>query len=498
MKMLRDYQIDTLDKLRSSLRAGKRRPVVQMPTGAGKTIMAAAIIKMARENGKRVLFTVPALSLIDQTVERFEGVGIYDIGVIQADHWKTDPSQPVQVASVQTLNRRKIPKVDLVIVDECQISFKMYDQWFKAPLWQKTPIIGLSATPWAKGMGLLWDDLIIGTTIDALIKSGHLCDYKVFAPSHPDLGGVKTKMGDYEVDGLAKEMSRKELVADIVSTWLERGENRQTLCFCVTTAHAKFVQKQFQEAGVKCDYQDAFTSREDRLDIAKRFENGDCQIVCNVGTLTTGVDWDVRCVILARPTKSEILYVQMIGRGLRTAPGKDHLIVLDHSDTTLRLGFVSDIHHDRLSVGQKDVLEKGVKEEPLPKECPQCHYLRPPKVAKCPSCGYQPVPMSQVDSVTGELLELTRGGQAVKPQVSAAEKELFYRELVTYGLLKQYKSGWAWWSYRAKFDEKPESWFSTTAVDVIRPMTASWIKHRQIATAKARAKLNPYPAQARA
>ena len=488
MASLREYQIDTLDKLRSSLKAGKRRPVVQMPTGAGKTIMAAAIIEMALQAGKRVMFTVPALSLIDQTVERFQAVGISKIGVIQADHWMTDYSQPVQVASVQTLIRRSIPKVDLVIIDECHIRFNLYEQWFKDEIWKKTPIVGLSATPWAKGMGLIWDDLIVGTTIENLINSNHLCDFKVFAPSHPDLENVKTRMGDYEVEGLAKAMNQKALVADIVSTWLERGQGRQTICFCVNTLHAKYVRDQFLEAGVKCEYQDAYTDMQERQFIAKKFADGDCQIVCNVGTLTTGVDWDVRCIILARPTKSEMLYVQMIGRGLRTAQGKDHLVVLDHSDTTSRLGFVTDIHHNRLSVGQKDVLAKGVKEEALPKECPQCHFLRPPKTPICPSCGHKPEPKNQIHSVVGSLLEITRGGKAVPVPVNDAEKELFYRELITYGRLKNYKSGWAWHQFMQKYDHRAKPTYLTAIVEEIRPATASWIKHRLIATAKARSK----------
>jgi len=490
MTSLRDYQIDALDKLRSSLKAGNRRPVVQMPTGAGKTIMAAAIIQAARENDKRVMFTVPALSLIDQTVQRFENFGITDIGVIQADHWMTDASMPVQIASVQTLNRRKIPKVDLVIVDEAHIRFNLYDIWFNKSEWKKTPIIGLSATPWAKGMGLIWDDLIIGTTIDDLIKTGHLCDYKVFAPSHPDLTGVKTRMGDYEVDALGTAMSKKDLVADIVSTWLERGEKRPTICFCVNRLHAKYVQEQFIEAGVRCEYQDAYTDREERKSIAKRFEDGDCQIVCNVGTLTTGVDWDVRCIILARPTKSEMLFVQMVGRGLRTAPGKDHCVILDHSDTTSRLGFVSDIHHNRLSVSQSDLLEKKVRQEPLPKECPQCHFLRPPKISVCPACGHQPVAVNKVHSIAGELSELSRNGKAASQvQVDEAEKELFWRELLTYGRLKNYKSGWAWYKFNEKFGMKAWNHYSTDNVDEIRPATKAWIKHRLIAVAKAKQKI---------
>ena len=175
---LRDYQDHAIQHVRRSLTGGKKRPVLQMPTGAGKTIAAAAIVNMAQDKGKKVLFCVPAISLIDQTVERFEQNGIWDIGVIQAMHERTDYRQPVQVCSVQTLQNRVIPKADLIIIDEAHVTFKFYHDWFNHPDWQNVPVIGLTATPWAKGMGLLWDDLIIGTTTQELIDQGHLSDFR--------------------------------------------------------------------------------------------------------------------------------------------------------------------------------------------------------------------------------------------------------------------------------------------------------------------------------
>ena len=321
---LRSYQHRAIDDLRKSLLAGNRRVVIQSPTGSGKTVIAAAIVNMARDKGKRVIFAVPALSLIDQTVERFRQNGIFEIGVMQGQNEMTDYDQPVQVCSVQTLARRQPPKADLVIIDEAHICFKLFDDWMNRPEWKKVPFIGLTATPWAKGMGApgRWDDLIIGSTLQELIELGHLSDFRCFAPAHPDLAGVKTIAGDYDPKGLGHAMDKAPLVADIVSTWLERGENRATICFAVNRVHAKHIQTQFIDAGVRAEYMDAYTDLEDRADIVRRFADGDVQVICNVGVLTTGFDADVRCIILARPTKSEILYVQMIGRGLRTADGK--------------------------------------------------------------------------------------------------------------------------------------------------------------------------------
>ena len=211
---LRDYQLQSIDAVRQAIANGEKRLVLQLPTGSGKTRIASEIIRMAQAKGNGVIFVVPALSLIDQTIDRFEAAGVpsKDIGVLQGNHERTNWTCPIQVASVQTLMRRPIPKAALVIVDECHVNFAFYDKWFNDPAWAKVPIIGLSATPWAKGMGKRWHHLIVGTTTADLIDRGVLSTFKVFAPSHPDLSGVKTIAGDYEVGGLSAVMSQPKLV----------------------------------------------------------------------------------------------------------------------------------------------------------------------------------------------------------------------------------------------------------------------------------------------
>ena len=144
---LRPYQEKAISDLRLSLARGRQRPVMQLPTGAGKTVIAAAIIRMARAKGKRVIFCVPALSLINQTVDRFQANGITEIGVMQAQHEMTDPRQPVQVCSIQTLMRRELPDADLVIIDECHQMFKFLADWASYQQWEKIPFVGLTATP---------------------------------------------------------------------------------------------------------------------------------------------------------------------------------------------------------------------------------------------------------------------------------------------------------------------------------------------------------------
>jgi superfamily II DNA or RNA helicase len=305
---LRPQQVDLLAELRREIAGGCKRIMAQAPTGYGKTIVAAALAKGVQDKGKRAIFTVPALSLIDQTVEKFYAEGVRDVGVIQANHLQTNYARPIQIASVQTLRQRKIPPADLVLIDEAHRWFDFYEEWLGDPAWADVPFIGLTATPWTRGLGRHFDRLIIGATTQELIEAGHLSRFKVFAPASPDLTNVRTVAGDYRDDDLSKTMNKPALVADVVDTWIERGESRSTLCFAVDRAHAKNLQAKFQAAGVTAGYIDAYTNIIERKEIARQFHAREIKVVCNVGCLTTGIDWDVRCIILARPTKSEILF----------------------------------------------------------------------------------------------------------------------------------------------------------------------------------------------
>ena len=480
MTPLRPHQSRAIAMLRASLAGGKRRPMVQAPTGFGKTLLSAAITDGARRKGKRVLFVVPALSLINQTVEAFAAEGILEVGVIQGMHELTDWSQPVQIASVQTLMRRRLPECDVAIVDEAHRWFDFYGTWFAQA---KHPIIGLSATPWTKGLGKHYDDLIIAATTSELIEAGYLSRFRVYAPSHPDLSGVRTLAGDYHEGDLGEAMDKAPLVADVVKTWDRLGEGRPTLCFAVNRVHARHLQKQFEAAGVPTAYVDAHTEIEEREAIAEKFHNGSVRVVVNVGCLTTGVDWDVRCIILARPTKSEMLYTQIIGRGLRTAEGKDDCIILDHSDTTLRLGFVTDIRHETLDDGKtREKAEAREKKEALPKECPSCHFLKPAKVHQCPACGFKPEKQSTIECVDGDLLEITKG----KNRMSAADKVSLFGQLKFFAQQRGYSEGWAAHQFKRKAGVWPVGPVKQAAPKEPTPETLSWIKSQQIRYAKRR------------
>lgn len=486
-KELRPHQVKAMEMLRASLTDGCRRPMLQAPTGSGKTMIAAAIVEGAMNKGKRVIFTVPALSLVDQTVQAFWDEGISDIGVIQGQHTMTNWSKPIQVASVQTLMKREIPHADVVIVDEAHRFFDFHGKWLLDPAWAKRPFIGLSATPWTRGLGRYYDDLIIPTTTSELIEQGYLCPFRVYAPSHPDLSSVRTVAGDYHEGDLSGVMSKSPLVADVVKTWIERAENRSTFCFAVDRAHAKHLDDKFKAAGVETGYIDAYTKIPEREQIHRAFADGRIRVVCNVGVLTTGIDWDVRCIILARPTKSEMMFTQIIGRGLRTAEAKQDCLILDHSDTHLRLGFVTDIYHEKLDDGRERAKAKSDKVR-LPKECPKCAFLRAPGSAVCPACGFKAEVVSKIKEGDGELAEFT--GKKKANGVGAVDQLSFYLQLRGFAEERGYQKahGWCCHKFKEKFGSWPPKAFEGYQGILPTPAVRSWIRSRQIAYAKAREK----------
>ena len=418
-KELRPHQIEALRLIKDSAGKGNRRIVCQMPTGAGKTVTAAKIIASAKAKGNSSIFTVPALSLINQTVDAFEAEGVTGIGVMQAKHPRTNPHAMVQVASVQTLAKRDIPNASVVIVDECHIRAAVVEK-----LMDERPdvfFIGLSATPWAAGMGQRWQDLVIPVTIGDLIQAGMLSKFTAFAPDVPDLRGVKIKAGEYAEAGLERVMGDAKLVGSVTRTWLEKAENRPTLCFGVNRAHAAAMAAEFQKHGVATAYVDAFTDMAERSFLNEQFRQGEVKVICSVRTMTTGVDLPVSCIIDAAPTRSEMLHVQKIGRGLRVNPGTEDCLILDHAGNSIRLGLVTDIYHDTLSTDDRE--EKGERKpgtEKLPTPCPACGVLHVGMV--CPACGNERRPSGKVATQDGELVQIAGG----LPRATLADKQLFW------------------------------------------------------------------------
>jgi superfamily II DNA or RNA helicase len=465
--------------IRASAGKGNRRIVCQMPTGAGKTVTAAKLIASALAKGKSSIFTVPALSLINQTVDAFEAEGVTGIGVMQANHPRTNPLAKVQVASVQTLAKRDIPNAAVVIVDECHIRASVVER-----MMDERPdvfFIGLSATPWADGMGERWQDLVIPVTIGDLIEAGMLSRFKAFAPDVPDLSGVKIKAGEYAEAGLERVMGSAKLVGSVTQTWLEKGDNRPTLCFAVNRAHAAALAGEFQRHGVASAYVDAFTDMAERAHINGQFRTGDIRVICSVRTMTTGVDLPVSCIIDAAPTRSEMLHVQKIGRGLRVNPGTEDCLILDHAGNSIRLGLVTDIYHDALSVA--DRAEKGEKkpnDEKLPKPCIMCGELHTGMT--CPGCGHERRPSGRVETADGDLVQIA----GAQKRASLTDKQTFWSMALWLDNERVRGGKLAKGMFKGKFGVWPNG-LQDTPIPADRAFM-NYDKSRRIAYAKAMAK----------
>lgn len=460
LRPLRPRQAAAIEAIRDAVKEGHKRIVLQAPCGFGKTLTAAHLVSSSLAKGKRPLFTCPAITLVNQTLQSFEREGIEDIGVIQADHERTNYSCQMQIASVQTLIRRALPEVDFILIDECHMAWdKLYER-LDSPEWKDKIAIGLSATPWTKGMGLHWTKLVIAATIVDLIGEGFLSPFVVYAPVNefePDLSGVKVTKGEFEEAGVANAVDKDAIVADVVKTWLEKGQNRPTFLFAVNRAHAQHLQNEFRKAGVNCGYIDAFSGDGERDITFRRFRSGEDRVIASVGCLTTGVDEDVRCIIDAGPTRSEIKHVQKIGRGLRLAPNKDYLLILDHAGNTIRLGMVTDILHETLDArkpAEKGEAYQGDKKPSKPRKCPQCNMIVPHGRRSCPNCG-QAMLKNEVMHVDGELALYESDGP-IKKRAERSDEQAFYSGLLDFSRRRGFKDGWAANKYRERFGAWPD------------------------------------------
>jgi DNA repair protein RadD len=487
---LRHYQVEAARQTYKEIRLGHRCVVLQLPTGAGKTKIAGQIIKHGLANGRRIAFLVPYVTLVDQTVEALGRDGILDIGVVQANHPLWRPRAHVQICTPQTLERRNMrPDVDLVIIDECHRRNGYVIKWMAEA---NIPFIGLSATPWASGMGKDWGALVRPVTMAELMRDGFLVTFRVFAPTTPDLSKVHVRKGDYVEGELSEVMSDPMLVADVVTTWCTHAEGRPTVVFAVDCAHAHVLRSQFQNAGIPTGYIDAKTSRLDRNDLARRLADGDIKVLVNIDVLTAGFDCPaVSCIVLARPTRSKIRYVQAVGRGLRPDRGKTDCLILDHSDTTATLGFVDTVADAefRLDDGRtgRGAFSAKDKSEPLPKKCSSCSFLKPPLVATCPECGFTPESRRDIKCIDGDLVELTsvknRAKQGAK--FSLLSDEELFGQLKYHADSREFKPGWAANKFKVLRDRWPPRYIDPDLVTSPSMELASWIKSEAIRFAKA-------------
>lgn len=423
---LRDYQLSAFDHARELIRQGKRRILIVAPTGAGKTVIASALLEMAATKGNRATVVMDRLSLIGQTSEMLDRYGISH-GVIQSQHPRFRMYERVQVCSVQTLAKRGWPESDVDVFDEAHVLHACHKRRMEAD----SIVIGLTATPFTRGLAKYFDAVINVTTTRKLITDGWLSTYRIFSCAEPDMTGARVKSSGEWNETDASERAVK-IIGDVVHEYMTHAEGRKFICSAVDTRHVDELARQFRDAGIEVAtyiYQDR---DQDRAETVREFRKPDSRIrgLITVTAASRGFDVpDVSCIIMARPLRKSLAeHIQLFGRGLRIADGKTDCMVLDHTGNCARFFDATETFFDH-GAGELDDGKKRERKAVTPKErepvkCPVCRALHAPAPA-CPCCGHQYPRKAAVLHLAGSLKELIASGakhtlsRDVWPQVCA-------------------------------------------------------------------------------
>jgi DNA repair protein RadD len=493
----RPYQADIIARFDRAVADGYGRILLVAPTGSGKTIIANEIIRVARAKLRKVVLLAHRREIIGQTSSKLRAAGIMH-GIIQAGV-KPRPLEPMQAASIATLHARAIrtdrmelPPADLLIVDECHhCPAQTYRGIIDA--YPDAVLLGLTATPCrgdGRGLGGIFEIMIECPQVAELVEQKYLVPTRCYAPSKPDLLGVRVERGDYVEAQLAERMDRPKLVGDVVTNWHKYGERRKTVAFAVNVAHSVHLRDEFIKSGVRAEHIDGSTPKAERDASLLRLAAGEIELVTNCMVLTEGWDCpETSCVVLARPTRHMGLYRQMIGRVLRPSPGKTDAIVIDHAGAVLEHGFVEDpvtwtLDPDTRAESQVHKLRCEPNSASRVLDCSQCGALRIAG-APCPHCGFLPQRPPKPVAVADGDLGLVKGGKVIAPQHDRAQ---WHAMLTAIGIERGYKPGWA----AVNFKEKFGTWPPFRTIEPIEPSAEvrSWVRSRMIAYAKRKEKEN--------
>lgn len=425
---LRGYQSSTLDGLRKGFADGHRAQILYSPTGGGKTEMAIALLEATKIKGNRAAMILDRIILCDQTSQRLEKYKI-EHGVLQSGHWRYRPYENIQVCSAQTLEKRgSFPGLSLMIVDECHAMRNQTIEFIKNN--PDIRVIGLSATPFTKGLGNVYKNVVSTVTTRELVDQGVLCPLRVFIAKEIDMTGAKKVAGEWsQAESTKRGM---QITGDIVTEWIKKtneifGGPKKTIVFCSGVAHGADLSKQFAEHGynfVSISYKD---DEQFKKDVVEDFAKPDTEIHGLIATdiLTKGFDVpDVMIGVSARPfSKSLSSHIQQMGRVMRGHPDKKFAVWLDHSGNYLR--FQEDweeVYHDgvhTLDDGKEKTKKEKTDKEKEAAKCPKCGGLWAGGSDTCVHCGYTREKRSMVDSVPGEMEELKGGTKHSKDDKQA-------------------------------------------------------------------------------
>jgi len=443
---LRPYQTQLITDIRLQYQLGHKRVLAVLPTGGGKTVCFSYIAQQAAKKGNRVCVLVHRQELLDQASRAMPMLH----GRIAAGR-SMDLSHAVQIASVQTLARRLhlLPRdfFQLLVVDEAHHTNA--GTWRKVlEHFHKAHLLGVTATPIrgdGRGLGEYYQAMVEGPTAQQLTDAGFLAAAKVLAPPGFSATGLRKRMGDF--DTKESEQRVGTIMGDCLGHYRKHLPGQTAIAFCCSVAHAEAVAALFQSAGIAAASIDGSMTGEQRSDLLQALGTGRLKVLTSCALIGEGVDVpSVGGCILLRPTQSESLHLQMIGRCLRPS-GSKVAVVLDHVGNTLRLG-----HHLEQRDWTLDGLKKRDQEKaPSVKVCPQCFATSMSAAQVCRECGhvFAPQERRELQQVDGELVEIA--ARARRREQSSARDLESLRELAQQ---RGYKRGWAERVYQARLAKR--------------------------------------------
>jgi superfamily II DNA or RNA helicase len=470
MIQLRDYQKQAKAGIRSAFMEKKQRVILQLPTGGGKTVIFTDIAKSVADNNKTAIVFTDRKELLKQAGSTFEKFGL-EPRYLNAEAKKVEPGY-LYVAMIETMKRRIdkpgyetfIQSFDLIIIDEAHK--QNFDKIFQY-LTSNQFVIGATATPYRDGkmkpLKDYYDKIIIGQQIGQLIATNHLSDVIHYGVPIAGLENVKITRGEFDEKQMGELYDNPVLYTGVLINYQKHCFGKKALLFCATVKNSISMTEQFNQAGIKANHIDANTPKAERDKILTSFKNNEFKVLSNVGILTTGYDQpDIEVIITYRATRSLPLWLQMCGRGSRTAQGKDKFIILDFGENTKRHGFWND---DRIWTLENAKPPKKKGAAPV-KECKGCGALIHASVMVCPYCMYEyPVKIetkSYVEVVLEQLTpteinrkhwdniwELEKVRELKGYKIGWVLRRLkTFSDFEDYARLKGYKKGWIFFNYK--------------------------------------------------